>query len=316
MKAYRVLKRTGVIEMIEISSEMVGHVAYRLIKHASIELPPDVETALKAAYKRESNPNGKAFFKSILKNLEIAKQKRIPICQDTGIPIYYISIGSNVVVKGSLREAIDEATRRATLETPLRPQVTHPLTFENPGNNTGWGIPPIYYDRIEGGDYIDILAVPRGGGAESKWQCVALYHAAPREKAIMKTVLDTVSMAGGECCPPTIIGVGLGGFGREYSEVLARKAIFRSPLNSRHPDPRVAELEERLYRAVNQMEIGPLGIGGDTSCIGLHIELAGGHSASCSVAVALSCWAARYSRARIYGNDSVDFITHPQLKEK
>jgi fumarate hydratase subunit alpha len=198
----------------------------------------------------------------------------------------------------------------------LRPQVTHPLTFENPGTNTGWGIPPIYYNRLEGEHYIDILAVPRGGGAESKWQCVALYHAAPREKAIMKVVLDTVSMAGGECCPPTIIGVGLGGFGREYSELLARRALFRSPLNSRNPDPLVADLEDKLFTAVNRMEIGPLGIGGDTSCLGLHIELAGSHTASCSVAVALSCWAARYSRARIHADGSVEFLTHPNLKEQ
>ena len=302
--------------MIEISAETIGCVAYQLLKHASIELPPDVERALKEAHRREGNSNGRAFFSSILRNLEIAKEKRVPICQDTGIPIYYLDIGSEIVVKGSIRKAIDEATRKATAETPLRPQVTHPLTFENPGTNTGWGIPPIYYNRVEGEAYIDILAVPRGGGAESKWQCVALYHAAPREKAIMKTVLDTVSMAGGECCPPTIIGVGLGGFGREYSEVLARRALFRSPLNGRNPDPLVAALEDKLFKAVNQMEIGPLGIGGDTSCLGLHIEMAGGHTASCSVAVALSCWAARYSRARIFRNDSVEFITHPELKEQ
>lgn len=302
--------------MVEISAETIGQVAYRLLKRASIELPPDVEKALKDAHQRESDVNGKAFYSSILKNLEIAKGKRIPICQDTGVPIYYIDIGSKVFINGSIRGAIDEATRRTTEETPLRPQVTHPLTFKNPGTNTGWGLPPIYYNRIEGEDYIDLLAVPRGGGAESKWQCVALYHAAPREKSIMKVVLDTVSMAGGECCPPTIIGVGLGGFGREYSELLARRALFRSPLNSRNPDPLVADLEDRLFEAVNRMEIGPMGIGGDTSCLALHIELAGSHTASCSVAVALSCWAARYSRARIYGDDSVEFLTHTSLKEQ
>ena len=302
--------------MKEISAEFIGQIAYRLLKGASIELPPDVVKALEAAHDRESNPNGKAFFNSILKNLEIARQKQIPICQDTGIPIYYLDIGAGTVVCGNIRAAIDAATQKATLDIPLRPQVTHPLTFENPGTNTGWGLPPIYYDRIEDADYIDILAVPRGGGGESKWQCVALYHAAPREKAIIKTVLDAVSMAGGESCPPAVIGVGLGGFGREYSEVLARKAIFRSPLNSRNPDSKIAELEEKLYQAVNRMHIGPLGIGGDTSCLGVHVELAGGHSASCSVAVGLSCWATRYSRARIYANDEVAFLTHPRLKEQ
>ena len=156
---------------------------------------------MKEAHQRENNANGKAFFGSILKNLEIAKRERSPICQDTGVPIYYIDVGSEIVIQGSVRKAIDEATRRTTAETPLRPQVTHPLTFENPGTNTGWGLPPIYYNRLEGENYIDILAVPRGGGAESKWQCVALYHAAPREKAIMKVVLDAVSMAGGDVVP-------------------------------------------------------------------------------------------------------------------
>ena len=301
--------------MVEISADTIGAVAYKLLTRASTELPAGVESALRKAYRNETDPNGKSFLKSILQNIKIAKDGRQPICQDTGVPIYYISIGSEVFVKGSIRQAIDEATRRATADVPLRQQVTHPLTFVNSGDNTGWGLPAVYYDRIEGADYIDILAVPRGGGAESKWQCVALFHAAPREKAIIKTVLDTVSMAGGECCPPTIIGVGLGGFGREYSELLARKALYRSPVNGRNPDPKVAALEKSLYAAVNKMEIGPLGIGGKTSCLAVHIELAGSHTASCSVGVALSCWAARYSKGRIRGNGLIDFITHPALKE-
>lgn len=299
--------------MKEISSETIGRTAFKLLKCASIELPPSVEVALKAAFERESDPNGKAFFGSILKNLGIARSNQTPICQDTGIPIFYMDVGADLMIRGQIRPAIEEATAKATREIPLRQQVTNPLTFENLGTNTGWGMPPIYYDRLEGADYIDLLAVPRGGGGESKWQCVALYHAAPREKAILKTVLDAVSMAGGETCPPTVIGVGLGGFGREYSELLARKAIFRSPLGSRNPDPLVADLEEKLYKMINRMGIGPLGIGGDTSCLAVHIEMAGGHSASCSVAVGLSCWAARYSRARIFSDDRVEFLTHPQL---
>lgn len=301
--------------MVEISADIIGRTAYRLLMHASMELPPDVERALTEAHRDEENPNAKSFLASILENIRIAKTASVPICQDTGVPIYYLGIGSEVYVKGSIRQAIDEATRKATMDMPLRQQVTHPLTFSNSGDNTGWGLPAVYYERIEGADYIDLLAVPRGGGAESKWQCVALYHAAPREKAIIKTVLDTVSMAGGECCPPSVIGVGLGGFGREYSELLARKALYRAPLNSRNPDPAVARLEEELFQAINRMGIGPLGVGGRTSCIGLHIELAGSHSASCSVAVALSCWAARYSKARISGGGKVHYTTHSALNE-
>ncbi len=300
--------------MKTIDAAVVEEVCYKLLTHASIELPPEVEKAIQDAYQRETNPAARIYFQAMLDNINIARQGRIPLCQDTGIPMYYITLGSEVRIVGGLREAVNNATARATRDVPLRQQVTNPLTREVSKTNVGWGLPPVFLDYQDGQDFIGIIGVPRGGGAEAKWQCVHPYPAVDRRKAILKIVLDAVSMAGGESCTPTIIGVCVGGFGRDYTELMARKALYRTPLNSRHPDAGVAELEEIIYREVNKMGIGPLGIGGDTSCLAVHMELAAGHTAGASVAVTFYCWSARYSKARIISNEKVEYLTHPNIR--
>ena len=297
-----------------IQSAVVEEVCYKLLSHAAVELPPDVEKAIQDAYQKETNPSAKIYFQAMLNNIDVARQKRVPLCQDTGIPMFYITLGSEVHINGNLREAVNNATARATRDVPLRQQVTQPLTREVSKTNVGWGLPPIFLDYQDGQDFIEIIGVPRGGGAEAKWQCVHPYPAVDRKKAILKIVLDAVSMAGGESCTPTIIGVCVGGFGRDLTELLARKAIYRTPLNSRNQDCEVAELEEIIYREVNRMGIGPLGIGGDTTCLAVHMELAGGHTAGASVAVTFYCWSARYSKARIISGETVEYMTHPDLK--
>lgn len=297
-----------------IQSGVVEEVCYKLLSHAAVELPPDVEKAIQDAYQKETNPSAKIYFQAMLNNIDVARQKRVPLCQDTGIPMFYITLGSEVHINGSLRAAVNNATARATQDVPLRQQVTQPLTREVSKTNVGWGLPPIFLDYQDGQDFIEIIGVPRGGGAEAKWQCVHPYPAVDRKKAILKIVLDAVSMAGGESCTPTIIGVCVGGFGRDLTELLARKAIYRTPLNSRNQDCEVAELEEIIYREVNRMGIGPLGIGGNTTCLAVHMELAGGHTAGASVAVTFYCWSARYSKARIISDETVEYMTHPDLK--
>ncbi|MBI4321163.1 MAG: fumarate hydratase [Chloroflexi bacterium] len=127
-----------------IRASEVENVAYRLLRHASIELPPDVERAIRQAWERESKPTAKSYFKAILDNLEIARREKVPLCQDTGVPMYYVTMGSKVSVRGRLRQAFVNATVRATRDTPLRQQVTNPLTNENPGTNVGWQMPPRY----------------------------------------------------------------------------------------------------------------------------------------------------------------------------
>jgi fumarate hydratase subunit alpha len=299
-----------------VAAELIETVCYKLLKRAAVELPPDVERAIREAHNRETYPLARLYLGAMLENIEIAREERWPICQDSGIPLYYIVIGSEVCVAGDLRKAIESATTRATKDTPLRQTLTHPLTGENPGTNVGWQMPAVFLDYKYGANYLDITVVPKGGGCEAKWSCVWPVASAPREKAIIKIVLDAISMAAGETCPPVIIGVGVGGYGVDYTEYLARRAQLRSPLNSRHPDPKVAGLEDKLYQAVNELGIGPLGVGGNTTCLGVHIDVAGTHSAHFPVAVAFYCWAARYSRAKIHPDGVVEYITHPDLKEE
>lgn len=300
--------------MNTIKASLIQEVCYKLMCRAAVKLPPDVEEALKEAYRKESVETGKAYFKAILDNLKVAEEKNIPICQDTGVPMYYFTLSSDISISGNLRQAVENATAEATRDTPMRQQVTNPLTNENPGTNVGWRMPPVFYDYADGAEYIEIIAVPKGGGAELKSSVVVPIPGAPKEETIIRTVLDAVAMAGGENCSPTIIGVAVGGFGLDFTEQLARKAIYRSPLNSRSPDPQIAQLEDKLYNAVNKLGIGPLGVGGSTTCLGLHMEIAGTHSAVFPIAVAFYCWASRYSRARIYGDGTVEYLTHPELK--
>jgi fumarate hydratase subunit alpha len=297
-----------------IDSFVIEEVCYKLLTHASIELPPEVEKAIGEAFHKETNPNAKVYFQAMIDNIRIARKMKRPLCQDTGIPMYYITLGSEVHIKGRLREAVNRATSRATADVPLRQQVSHPLTREISKTNVGWGIPPIYLDYHDDKDYIEIIGVPRGGGGEAKWQCVHPYPGANRKKAIIKIVLDAVSMAGGENCPPTIIGIGIGGYGRDYTELMARKALFRTPLNSRNKHSEVAELEEIIFEEVNKMGIGPLGIGGKTTCLAVHMDIAGGHTAGASVAVSFYCWSARYSKAKIFSNTEIEYITHPNIQ--
>jgi len=299
-----------------IQASLIEKVSYLMLCHASKVLPPGVEQALRRAEEEETQPKGKAYLQAMVRNTEVSRQRGVPLCQDTGVPMFYIDLPPGFAIEGDLRAALEKATRKATKDTPLRQQVTHPLTNVNSGDNVGWGAPPIFLNYNNRIDYLELLAVPRGGGAEIKGLAVVPIPGAPKENTILKTVLDAVALAGGENCSPNIVGVAVGGFGVDYTETLARKAIYREPLNSRHQDPQVAALEERLFRMVNRLGIGPLGVGGKTTCLGLHMEIAGCHSAVFPIAVAFYCWSARYSRARIYPDGRVEFLTHPELNQE
>jgi tartrate/fumarate subfamily iron-sulfur-dependent hydro-lyase alpha chain len=299
-----------------VNMDLVEEVCYTLLRQASIELPPEVEKAIRNAYEAESQSKAKMYFGAMLQNLMIAKEQEVPICQDTGVPLFYVSLGSRACIKGDLRGAVERAVERATIDVPLREQVSNPITKENSSTNVGWRMPPIFMDCEYGVDSIDITAVPRGGGAEVKSCYVVPVPGALRKEAILKVVVDSLALAGGEMCTPVIVGVAVGGFGLDYAQELARRAIYRHPLNSRHPNGMVADLEEQLYQASNKLGIGPMGVGGDTTCLGLHMEVAGTHSAMFPIAVAFSCWATRYSRAIIRAHDTVEYRTHPSLRQK
>ena len=291
--------------------DVISNTAYQLLKRAAIKLPPEVQAALRKAYQSESSETGKAQLKAILSNIEMAEKYNMCICQDTGVPLFFVKWGLKSGLTFDIRKPITEATKKATVDIPLRHNVINPLTKENPGTNTGWGMPYIYYDVDPEIDYIEITAVPKGFGSEAKSSLVWIVTSESMPEAITRCVVDNALMAMGEPCPPTIVGLGIGGT-CDVAMHLAKKALFRTPLGSPNPDPTVADLERKILKALNATGLGPMAMGGDTTSLAVHAEICGTHTAVVPLGITYQCWAARYSTARIYPDGKVSYLTHPE----
>jgi fumarate hydratase subunit alpha len=287
-----------------IGKDLVKSTVKELLRMASIELPIDVKKALRDAYEREVEDVPKMQLKAILDNIELAEKTGTPMCQDTGVHIVYVKLGE-VEVEG-LEDAVREGVAEATATIPLRPNAVHPLTRKNPGTNVGLNMPYIYIEKIKDG-FVEITVMPKGAGSENM-SALAMLTPAAGLKGVKEFILQTVVKAGGQPCPPGILGVGIGGTA-DVAMKLAKEALLR-PLGSRNPDPEVAKLEEELLEALNGLGIGPMGLGGKTTLLGVHIEVAYTHTASLPVAVNYQCWAARRATARIYPDGRVEYITH------
>ncbi|MDH5459658.1 MAG: fumarate hydratase, partial [Candidatus Bathyarchaeota archaeon] len=257
-------------------------------------------------YAEETSEAGKTQLKAILDNVELAEKYQAPICQDTGTIIFYVKAGARAEDLDKVEEALTKATRRATVEVPLRPNSVNPFTQKNSGDNTGRLIPYINWEIVSG-DSIELTVMPKGGGSENV--CIS-GMLVPGEgiKGLKKFIVDAVIRAGAKPCPPNILGIGIGG-GADISIKLAKKALLR-PLNEPNPDPEIAELEKEIFEAVNMTGIGPMGLGGKTTALGVHIDYAYRHPASYPAAVAFQCWAARRATARINTEGKVEYLTH------
>ena len=294
-----------------ITEKLISETTFELLKDAATRLPPAVERRLRAAYRTESHPAAKAQLKTILDNIEMARRGCLLICQDTGLPLFFVQLGLRAAVKCDIERALRDATLKASRAVPYRPNVIHPLTKENPGTNVGWGMPHVYYAVDPKADWLEITAFPKGFGAEAKSSLAYVTTDKPITEAVIKCVLDEVCLAMGEPCPPTIVGVGLGGTA-DVAMTLAKRALVRQPLGGHHPDPSVKALERRLLETVNRTGIGPMAMGGDTTALAVHVEICGSHTAGVPVAINLQCWAARHSTARIYRDGRVEYLTHPR----
>lgn len=292
------------------NQNIVENVAIKLLQLAVTELPQDVKKALQNAYRREESEAGKTQLKAILNNIELAEKTRTPMCQDTGVIIFYLKAGAQVKDLDKIEEALRNATKRATKEVPLRPNAVNPFTQKNTGDNTGRFIPFIHWEIVPGND-IEITVFPKGGGCEN---VCALGMLRPGEgvKDLKKFVVDTIIKAGAKPCPPNIIGVAVGG-GADIAMKLAKETLLR-PLNQSNPDPELAKLEKELYEAANSTGIGPMGLGGKFTVLGVHVEYAERHPASYPAAVAVQCWAARRASARIHPDGTVEYLTHKEPK--
>jgi len=286
--------------------KVVERTTLKLLELATIEVPMGIEIALRKALEREDSLLAKAQLISMLKNIKLARSKRIPLCQDTGIQMFHITLGEDFPIKADLPDIIRRAVKYATNRIPLRPNAVHPITRVNLGDNTGIRVPYIEWD-IKSGSSLDIEAIPKGFGSENMSRLTML---TPGQgiKAMKEFLLESVLKAGGKTCPPTIIGVGLG-LGVDGVFRLGRKATLR-PLPSRNGDPEIAALEDELLSLVNETGIGPMGLGGKTTALAVNIEIGYTHTASLPVAVVFQCWAARRSKAIVYSNGDVEFVSH------
>jgi fumarate hydratase subunit alpha len=247
--------------------------------------------------RRETDATGRTVLATMVENIAVAERTNNLLCQDTGIPIYNVTIGRNVAFDGvALTAAIRRGCERATREHPLRSSIVHPLTRKNEHTSCGIGVPVIHIDHADAAEGVRVEMIPKGSGSENNsWLKMAL----PAEgvDAIKTFVVDCVLDAGGKTCPPTIIGVGIGGTA-DLCVHLAKIAATRA-LGTQCADPEGAKLETELSEAVNMLGVGPQGLGGDSTAFAVHVELAATHITMNPVAVNMQCHSARRASATI-----------------
>ena len=260
-------------------------------------LPDDIKAGFKRLDAGESDGTAKTILATMIENIAVAERTDNLLCQDTGIPIYNVAIGRDVQVDGvALKEAIRRGVARATREHPLRSSVVHPITRKNEHNSSGRFVPVINIDFVAEPDVLRIEMIPKGSGSENG-SFLKMLTPADGMAAVKTFVIDRVIEAGGKVCPPTIVGVGIGGTS-DLCMHLAKVAATR-PLGSHCADPEGAALEAELTRAVNALGIGPQGLGGDSTAFAVHVETAATHITMNPVAVNIQCHSARRAVAVI-----------------
>ena len=251
-------------------------------------IPQNVLESLRYAKEKEKSPLGKEVLEKIIENDLLAQQEGLPLCQDTGIAVVWLTIGSQVCFNGDVYEAVNEGVRQAYTEGYLRKSVVkHPLDRVNTKDNT----PAIIHVKIADGDVFKIDVAPKGAGSENM-SVVKMLIPADGVEGVKKLVLDTVFSAGGKPCPPIVVGVGIGG-NFEKCALLAKEALLRE-IDDSSSDPLANELEKDLYEEINKMGIGPMGFGGTSTCLAVKVNVYPCHIASLPVAINIQCHASRH----------------------
>jgi fumarate hydratase subunit alpha len=271
-----------------------------VIKKAETELPLDVITALKNAWKKETGI-AKTQLDTILKNIDLAKQSQRPMCQDTGIQTFFVEVGFSFPYINNLLEWIRKGVQIATKVIPLRPNTVDPFTGKNHLDNTGNHIPYITWDLVPG-DAVKIIAFPKGGGSENMSK-LGMLKPGVGLQGVKEFVIKEILNAGGNPCPPIVVGVGIGG-GADLAMKLGKRALLR-PVGIHHKNKEIAAMEKTLVTEINKSNIGPMGLGGKTTVLDIHIETAHRHPASLPVGIAVQCWADR--RATLHINKNLEW---------
>ncbi len=282
---------------MKVDLSQVEEAAKELYIRALKQLPPDVKRGFTALAASERDAGAQRMLGTMIHNIAVAEERDTLLCQDTGIPVYNVWIGSGVEVDGlALKEAIRRGCARSTREYSFRSSIVHPTTRVNEQTSTGRGIPVINIDFVSQADFFSIEMIPKGSGSENNsWLKMAV--PADGVDAIKTFVIDCVLEAGGKTCPPTIVGVGVGGTA-DLCVHLAKVAATRA-LGTRCEDPEGAALELALSEAVNLLGVGPQGLGGDSTAFAVHVETAATHITMNPVAVNMQCHSARRARATL-----------------
>ena len=280
---------------MKVDIEVVEEAAKQLYIRALKVLPDDIKRGFDGLRERETDATAKTVLDTMIRNISVAEATDNLLCQDTGIPIYNVYVGKRVEVDGTrLAAAIRRGCERATREYPLRSSVVHPITRENTHTSSGREVPVIHFEFTERAEELVIQMIPKGSGSENNsWLKMAI--PAQGVDAIKTFVIDCVLEAGGMTCPPTIVGVGVGGTA-DLCMHLAKRAAIRA-LGSHCEDDEGAKLEAELSHAVNLLGVGPQGLGGDATAFAVHVELAATHITMNPVAVNMQCHSARRASA-------------------
>jgi fumarate hydratase subunit alpha len=274
--------------MREIDAKEIITAIRKLSMEANFYLGEDVLAALKKFEKLEESPLGKEILNQIIRNADIAAEKQMPLCQDTGLTVIFAEIGQDVHIKGDFNEAIQEGVREGYRDGYLRKSiVVDPLNRKNSGDNT----PAVISTLLVPGDKITLTILPKGGGSENMSR-IKMLKPSDGEQGVKEFVIETIKIAGGNPCPPLIVGVGIGGSFDRVAQ-LAKHALLRD-IGSKHPDPYYAKMEDELLEKINNTGIGPQGLGGRTTALAVHIDVAPCHIASLPAAVNTQCHSARH----------------------
>lgn len=266
--------------------EKVAGAAEEAIREAEIRLPSDFMRAFEKTMARETREIAKSEYSNILENIRQAERLGLPLCQDTGLHIFYVTLPPEVPFSEDIFTGIRDGVKRSTESIPLRPNAVDPLTRHNSGNNLGTGTPAIH---VKPGEKFTITAMPKGGGSENMSRMAMLL---PSEAGKVKEfIVRTILIAGGRPCPPVVVGVGIGGTFDSVAGI-AKEALLE-------PVDEMDEYEQEICDGINKLGIGPMGLGGDTTCIAVKVKKAHCHTASLPVAVNIQCWACRRATVEV-----------------
>lgn len=286
-----------------IGYDLIKTVTATLYDRSLRGIPADAKLALEQADSKESNETARHTLRIMLRSAEAAAQAQHFVCSDAGVPVFFVRVGTQARFSGNVRQAITDGFAELVqrIQPPLLPHVTNPLTLER--GYQGKGMPIVTFDLVDGCDHVDITCSPKALGS-GRWAALEIFSF-PDLKTIETFVLETVLKAGSQPCPPVVIGVGIGGT-FDYAAKMAKEATLR-PIGQAHPEKVVADMERRLLDAVNQTGFGPMGTGGDSTAMAVHVEYAAGHGFT-PVAVAFNCWINRRTRARLFNDGRVEVV--------